>query len=69
VLDPFLANENFRRAIKDFNDSEFKTYDRRIQLDVLFLIRNLVRKFGYTERGAKELCIFVIDNELAKKFS
>ncbi|MBN1981270.1 MAG: hypothetical protein JW795_07055 [Chitinivibrionales bacterium] len=69
VLDPFLANENFRRAIKDFNDSEFKTYDRRIQLDILFLIRNLVRKFGYTELGAKELCIYVIDNELAKKFS
>ncbi len=25
VLDPFLENENFRRAIKDFRADDFKT--------------------------------------------
>ena len=68
VLDPFLDNDNFRRAIKDYNTPDFKTYDKRIRVDVRYLIRNLQRKFGYTEQGAKEVCIYVIDNDLARVF-
>ncbi|MDG5815314.1 hypothetical protein QA601_09505 [Chitinispirillales bacterium ANBcel5] len=67
-LDPFLDNDNFRRAIKDYSTNDFKTYDKRIRDDVKYLMRNLRKKFGYTEQGAKEVCIYVIDNELAKKF-
>jgi hypothetical protein len=69
VLDPFLENENFRRAIKDYNDEDFKTYDKRIRDDVSYLINNLCEKYRYTERGAKEVCIYVIDSDLAKKFA
>ena len=69
VLDPFLENENFRRAIKDYDTEEFKAYDKRIQHDITFLIQNLCNKFGYSEQGAKEVCIYVIDNDLAKAFS
>ena len=69
VLDPFLENENFRRAIKDYNTEDFKTYDRRIRDDVSYLIENLCRKYRYMEQGAKEVCMYVIDNDLAKKFS
>jgi hypothetical protein len=69
VLDPFLENENFRRAIKDYNKEEFKTYDKRIRDDVSYLIENLCRKYRYMEQGAKEVCMYVIDNDLAKKFS
>ncbi len=68
VLDPFLENENFRKAIKDYNEEDFRTYDRRIRDDVTFLINNLCTKSGYTEQGAKEVCIYVIDNDLAAKF-
>lgn len=68
VLDPFLDNDNFRRGIKDYNTSDFKTYDKRIRVDVKYLIRNLQRKFGYTEQGAKEVCIYVIDNDLTRMF-
>ncbi len=68
VLDPFLKNENFRRAIKDYEKKEFKTYEKKIRMDVRYLIRNLCRKYGYTEQSAKEMCIYVIDKELAKKF-
>lgn len=68
VLDPFLDNDNFRRGIKDYNTTDFKTYDKRIRVDVKYLIRNLQRKFGYTEQGAKEVCIYVIDNDLARMF-
>jgi predicted Ser/Thr protein kinase len=68
VLDPLLENENFRRAIKDFNEEEFKTYDKKIREDVAYLIANLGKKYRYNEQGAKEVCIYVIDNDLAKKF-
>ena len=69
VLDPFLTNNNFRLAIKDYDTKTFKTYDRRIQEDVTFLINNLVKKYRYTPKGAREVCIYVVDNDLAKKFS
>jgi len=69
VLDPFLENENFRRGIKDYNDEDFKTYDKRIRDDVSYLINNLCEKCRYTEQGAKEICMYVIDSDLAKKFS
>jgi len=68
ALDPFLENANFRRAIKDFGKEEFKTYDKRIRDDVTFLINNLCSKFRYTRNGAKEVCIYVIDNDLARTF-
>ncbi len=69
VLDPFLDNPNFRRAIKDYDTDAFKTYDKRIRDDVSFLINNLCgTKFHYTKQGAKEICVYVIDNDLARKF-
>jgi predicted Ser/Thr protein kinase len=68
-LDPFLENENFRMAIKDYNSAEFKTYDRKIRIDVRFLLRNLQKRFHYTEQGAKEVCMYVIDNDLARIIS
>ena len=69
VMDPFLQNENFRRAIKDFGTDAFKAYDRRIRREVTFLIRNLKRNYSYTEQGAREICIYVIDNDLTKTFT
>ena len=68
VLDPFLDNENFRRAIKDIDSEDFKAYDRKIQEDVTYLLSNLTEKFQYKPQGAKAVCIYVIDNDLAKKF-
>ncbi len=69
VLEPFLENANFRRAIKDYDAEDFKTYDKRIRDDVTYLIQNLCEKNRYTELGAKEVCIYVIDSDLAKKFA
>ncbi|MBW2634495.1 MAG: serine protein kinase PrkA [Deltaproteobacteria bacterium] len=69
VLEPFLKNENFRQAIKDFNEESFKSHDRRIRDDVTFLMNNLCEKCKYIPQGAKEICIYVIDNELANKFA
>ena len=68
VLEPFLENENFRRAIKDFGEDDFRTYDRKIRDDVTYLMNNLTTKSRYTPLGAKAVCIYVIDNEIARKF-
>lgn len=68
VLDPFLENENFRRAIKDYDEEDLKTYDRRIRADVTYLMNNLIGKYRYTPKGAKAVCIYVIDNDLARAF-
>ena len=69
VLEPFLDNENFRRAIADYETEDFKTYDRRIRDDVIYLMNNLIEKYRYTQQGAKAVCIYVIDNDLARKFA
>jgi len=69
VLDPFIENENFRRAIKDYDTEDFKTYGKRIMDDVTFLINNLCTKYRYTKQGAKEVCMYVIDRNLSKQFA
>ncbi|MCK5147264.1 serine protein kinase PrkA [bacterium] len=69
VLDPFLKNENFRNCIKAYDTEEFKTYDERIREDVTHLLKNLSNKFNYTQSGAKEMCIYVIDQNVANQFS
>jgi predicted Ser/Thr protein kinase len=69
VLEPFLKNENFRRAVKDFDLDQFRTYDKKIQSDVTFMIDNLQKKHRYSRQGAKEICIYVVDNNLAEMFS
>jgi len=68
VLDPFINNDNFRRAIKDYGADSFKNYDRRIREEVQFLLKNLKFKFNYTDQGAKQICMYVIDKKLADHF-
>ncbi|MCP4572857.1 MAG: serine protein kinase PrkA [bacterium] len=69
VLEPFLQNENFRRALKDFDGEDFKAYDQKIQDDVTYLINNLSDHFGYNEAGAREVCLYVVDHKLAEEFA
>ncbi|MEW6263170.1 MAG: serine protein kinase PrkA [Thermodesulfobacteriota bacterium] len=68
ALDPFLENENFRRAIMDYGTESFKTYDTRIKDEVTFLLNNLSRRYRYSPQGAQSVCVYVIDNDLARKF-
>ncbi len=69
VLEPLLENANFSRALKEFDGEDFKTYDKKIREDVTFLITNLCDRFGYTEQGAREVCIYVVDNRLTEEFA
>lgn len=68
ALQPFIGNANFREAIKSFGAKEFDTFDTRLKEHVAYMIKNLMEKFSYTEQGAKEICLYVIDKELPKKF-
>ena len=52
-----------------YDDEGFKAYDKKIKNDVTYLVNNLCTSYNYTQPGAKEVCIYVIDNDLAKKFS
>lgn len=69
ALQPFIKNENFRDAVKSYGTLEFDTFDSRIREHVVYMVKNLTSKFGYTEQGAKEICIYVLDKGLAEKFS
>lgn len=69
VLDPFLENKNFRRAIRDYHEKEFKNYDRKIKNDVRYLMKKLQQRCRYTKKGAREICMYVIDKELTSKFA
>ncbi len=69
ALQPFIKNENFREAVKTFGTGEFKTFDTRMKEHVDYMIKNLMKKFGYTEQGAKEICLYTIDKKLVEKFS
>ena len=69
VLEPFLKNANFRRALKEYGGEDFKTYDKKIREDISFLITNLCDRFGYTEQSAREVCIYVVDNDLTEEFT
>ncbi len=68
ALEPFADNESFREAVKSFGSKAFKTFDTRIREHITYMIKNLVNKFGYTEQGAKEICLYVLDQKLTEKF-
>ncbi len=69
VLDPILKNENFRRAIKDYEGDNFRTYDKKVRADVTFLITNLCERFQYSRQGAREVALYLIDNKISESFS
>jgi predicted Ser/Thr protein kinase len=69
VLDPLLASSNFRRALKDLGTDDFRSYDQKVRHDVRFLIGNLCDRYGYNEQSAREVCLYVLDHDLAAEFA
>ena len=68
ALTPYAENDNFRRAINDYGTAAFKAYDDRMKRDVELLITNLKTKFNYTENGAIQISIYVLDKKLSSKY-
>ena len=68
ALDPFKESDSFRNAVKEYNTRDFQSHDKKIRKDVTFLIHKLMNRFNYSENGAKDVCIYVIDQGIAEKF-
>lgn len=66
---PVLKNQSFSEAVSAFGKKEFDAFDTRLIGHVSHMIENLKKKFNYTEQGAKEICLYVIDQKLVEKFS
>ncbi|MDX1535520.1 MAG: hypothetical protein R3346_02055 [Candidatus Spechtbacterales bacterium] len=69
VMDPLIQNKNFSEAVRTFGTAEFSAFDKRLKAQITRLITNLQKKFGYSREGAKEICIYILEKELVKKFS
>ena len=67
ALTPFVENENFRRALLDYDSDSFAKYDARLKKSIKHLIKNLIKKYGYTQEGAIQVVIYLIDNKLYLK--
>ncbi len=68
ALAPYTENQNFRRAILAYGSEEFNTYDSRLRRDIKRMLDNLMKKFKYTEEGARQVALYVIDKGLVKKY-
>ena len=68
VLLPYIGNENFKSAIRDFGNPNFNKYDSKIQRSISHLLENLEEEFGYTLEGARHICQYVLKKNLAQKF-
>ncbi|MDD5569591.1 MAG: hypothetical protein PHD97_00370 [Bacteroidales bacterium] len=67
-LTPYIDNANFRRGIIDFGTQTFNAYDEKLKKEIKMLITNLKCKFGYTQEGAKHICVYVLDKDLVRKY-
>lgn len=68
ALAPYTENENFRRAIMDFDDTAFKNYPEKLKNDVTRLINNLMKSYNYTQTGAMQVAVYAIDKKIWEKF-
>ncbi len=63
ILEPMLRYTAYENAIKEYGTDKFKKYDQKTKEEVTFLIKNLVNKFKYTEEGAKQVCLYIIEKK------
>jgi len=61
---PYANNVNFRNAVLDIGKTNFKKYETRLKEDVLRLISNMKKKFGYNKTTAIQTIIYVLDNNI-----
>lgn len=70
ALQPFLENDTFWDAVAAFPDGKsFNAADGRLKEHITHMIENLVEKFGYTQQGAKEICLYVKSKRLVELFA
>ncbi|MFH0867595.1 MAG: hypothetical protein V1904_15505 [Bacteroidota bacterium] len=68
ALTNYSQNDNFRRALIDCNTPGFNSYDNITKETIKRMINNLKIKFEYSNEGAKQVVLYVIDKKLDKKY-
>ncbi len=68
VLEPYVGNSNFRCAIKEYETPDFDKYDTKIRERVKVLFETLAGKYGYSTECSKVAVLYVLDNDLHRKF-
>ncbi|MDX1607593.1 MAG: hypothetical protein R3251_00055 [Candidatus Spechtbacterales bacterium] len=69
VLEPFSESKSFREAVKAYDTAAFDKFDIRIKDHVNHMIENLREVFDYSQQGAQEIALYVLDKNLAEKYS
>ncbi len=68
ALLPLTENKTFKKALLEYGRDSFNKYDRKLKLEITSLINNLQKKFNYTEEGARQICIYAIEEDLTDRF-
>jgi hypothetical protein len=68
ALAPYINNDSFRMAIKDFDTPSFRKYDSRLKKDIQQLLSQLVSRFNYEMEGAKQIALYALDKNIPAKF-
>jgi len=68
VLKPYLDNNSFRQALLDYSSTAYNSHPPKLRKDVSRLITRLKTKYRYTEKGAIQATVYIIDKKIAEKF-
>ncbi|MCX7737124.1 MAG: serine protein kinase PrkA [Candidatus Kapabacteria bacterium] len=68
ALVPYLSNDTFRRALYDYGTESFNAYDNKIKKDINFMIDNMTKKFNYSKEGALQICQYILEKNIGKKY-
>ncbi|KXB08912.1 hypothetical protein AKJ59_00145, partial [candidate division MSBL1 archaeon SCGC-AAA385M02] len=59
ILKEFQESKSFVQSINDYGTEYFNSYDNKIRKNVDNLITNMVDKYNYTTKSAKEVCRYI----------
>jgi hypothetical protein len=59
ALDPYLEDEEFYRTLSEYKEGWVRPRNSKVHDNVETLIDNLKEKYGYSDRGAKEVAEYV----------
>lgn len=68
ALNPYTGNDNFRRALAEYGQKEFESYDEKLRNDIENMLANLQKKFRYSQAGALIVARHVIENNLPERY-
>jgi len=68
VLQPYIENTSFRTAVLDYSTAAFKSHSNKLKQDVTRLISNLKNKYNYTEKGAQQVTVYILDKKINEKY-